>query len=82
MAGDSDRLAAARRIRIAYACLLANGLDGDGEDLRILLNEAARIARAQCLQASTCERSTQRVDYAIGYKLKTVQTARVKVVVA
>lgn len=31
----------------AYACLLANGLDGTGEALRILVNEASRIERAQ-----------------------------------
>ncbi len=29
----------------AYACLLANGLDGAGEALRILVNEASRIER-------------------------------------
>ena len=56
----------------AYACLLANGLDGAGEALRILVNEASRIERAQYLQASPYERSAQRVDYANGYKDKTV----------
>ena len=30
----------------AYACLLANGLDGAGETLRLLVNEASRIERA------------------------------------
>jgi hypothetical protein len=34
------------------ACLLANGLDGAGEALRILVNEASRIERAQHLQAT------------------------------
>ena len=58
----------------AYACLLANGLDGAGEALRILVNEASRIERAQHLQASPYERSAQRVDYANGYKSKTVLT--------
>ena len=58
----------------AYACLLANGLDGAGEALRILVNEASRIERAQYLQASPYERSAQRVDYANGYKSKTVLT--------
>ena len=52
----------------AYACLLANGLDGAGEALRILVNEASRIERAQHLQATPYERSAQRVDYANGYK--------------
>jgi putative transposase len=39
----------------AYACLLANGLDGVGEALRILVNEASRIERAQHLQATPYE---------------------------
>ena len=46
----------------AYACLLANGLDGAGKALRILVNEASRIERAQ------------RVDQANGYKSKTMLT--------
>ena len=58
----------------AYACLLSHGLDGAGEALRILVNEASRIERAQHLQASPCERSAQRVDCANGYKPKTVLT--------
>lgn len=29
----------------AYACLLANGLEGAGEAWRILVNEASRIER-------------------------------------
>ena len=54
----------------AYACLLANGLDGAGEALRIIVNEASRIERAQHLQASPYERSAQLVDHANGYKPK------------
>jgi hypothetical protein len=46
----------------AYACLIASGLDGAGEALRILVNEASRIERAKHLQAATYERSAQRVD--------------------
>ena len=42
--------------------------------MRILVNEASRIERAQHLQASPYERSAQRVDYANGYKPKTVLT--------
>ena len=56
----------------AYACLLQNGLDGAAEALRILVNEASRIERAQHLQAMPYERSAQRQDYANGYKSKTV----------
>lgn len=58
----------------AYACLLANGLDGAGEALRILVNEASRIERSQHLQAMPYERSAQRVDQANGFKPKTVLT--------
>ena len=46
----------------AYACLLAKGLDGAGQALRILVNEASRIERAQHLQTMPCERRAQRID--------------------
>ena len=58
----------------AFACLLANGLDGASEALRILVNEASRIERAQHLQATPYERCAQRVDHANGYKNKTMLT--------
>jgi transposase-like protein len=58
----------------AFTCLLANGLDGAGEALRILVNEASRIERAQHLQARPYERCAQRVDHANGYKNKTMLT--------
>ena len=63
----------------AYACLLQNGLDGAAEALRILVNEASRIERAQHLQAMPYERSAQRQDYANGYKPMTVLTRLGKV---
>ena len=56
----------------AYTCQLQNGLDGAAEALRILVNEASRIERAQHLQAMPYQRSAQRQDYANGYKSKTV----------
>jgi putative transposase len=59
----------------AYACLLASGRDVAGEALRILVNEASRIERAQHLQTTPYERSAQRVDYANGHKSKTVLTS-------
>jgi hypothetical protein len=58
----------------AYDCLLANGLGGTGEALRILVNEASRIECARHLQAMSCELSAQRVDQANGYKSKTMLT--------
>ena len=58
----------------AYACLLENGLDGAAEALRIMVNEASRIERAEHLQATPYERSNERQDYANGYKPKNVLT--------
>ena len=58
----------------AYAALLASGLDGAGEALRILVNEASRIERSQFLNAQPYERSADRTDYANGFKPKTVMT--------
>ncbi|MEI6560439.1 MAG: IS256 family transposase [Rhodospirillaceae bacterium] len=58
----------------AYAALMENGLDGAGEALRILVNEASKIERAQFLNAQSHERTAERTDYANGYKPKTVTT--------
>ena len=67
--GDSNN-----QMHEAYSCLLSNGLDGAAEALRIMVNEACRIERAQHLQAAPYERSAQRQDHANGYKPKTVLT--------
>ncbi|MGB4437800.1 MAG: IS256 family transposase, partial [Sedimentibacter sp.] len=40
----------------AFAALLANGLDGAGEALRIRVNEASKLERAQFLNAQPHER--------------------------
>ncbi len=61
-------------LEAAFAVLLANGLDGAGEALRILVNEASRIERAHYLNAQPHERSSERTDYANGFKPKTVLT--------
>ena len=58
----------------AFEALLEHGLDGAGEALRILVNEASKIERAQYLHAKPHERTAERVDYANGYKQKTVLT--------
>ena len=58
----------------AFTALLENGLDGAGEALRILVNEASKIERAQFLNAQSHERTAERTDYANGYKPKTVMT--------
>jgi hypothetical protein len=58
----------------AYAAILSHGLDGAGEALRILVNEASKIERAQHLNAYPFERSEDRTGYANGFKPKTVLT--------
>jgi len=58
----------------AFAALLSNGLDGAGEALRILVNEASKIERNHFLNARPHERTAERIDYANGYKPKTVMT--------
>jgi len=58
----------------AYAALLEHGLDGAGEALRILVNEASKIEREQFLNAQSHERTPERTDYANGFKPKTVMT--------
>ncbi len=61
-------------LEAAFAALLANGLDGAGEALRILVNEASKIERAHFLNAQPHERTAERIDYANGFKPKTVMT--------
>ncbi len=61
-------------LEAAFAALLDHGLDGAGEALRILVNEASKIERAQFLKAQPHERTPERADYANGFKPKTVMT--------
>lgn len=61
-------------LEAAFAALLANGLDGAGEALRILVNEASKIERAHFLNAQPHERTAERSGYANGFKPKTVMT--------
>jgi transposase-like protein len=61
-------------LEAAYAALLTHGLDGAGEALRILVNEARKIERAQHLTAQPYERSAGRSGYANGFKPKTIMT--------
>ena len=58
----------------AFAALLAKGLDGAGEALRILVKEASKIERAHFINARPHERTSDRTDYANGFKPKTVMT--------
>ncbi len=61
-------------LEAAYAALLTQGLDGAGEALRILVNEASKIERAHHLNAQSHERCDERSGYANGFKPKTVMT--------
>jgi len=54
--------------------LAEQGLDGMPNAIRILLNEAMKIERAQALGAGPYERSENRVGQANGYKPKTLAT--------
>ncbi len=54
------------------AALLSQGLDGAGETLRILVNQASKIERSHHLNAQPFERSDGRRDYANGFKPKTI----------
>lgn len=61
-------------LEAAFSALLDHGLDGAGEALRILVNEASKIERVQFLNARPHERTPERSDYANGFKQKTVMT--------
>ncbi len=61
-------------LEAAYATLLSQGLDGAGEALRLLVNEAAKIERSEYLGAQPHERSTDRRDHANGFKPKSLLT--------
>ena len=55
----------------AFAALLNNGLDGAGEALRILVNEASRIERNHFLNVQPHERTV-----AVSYTHLTLPTNR------
>lgn len=61
-------------IRAAMESLVQNGLDGMGEALRILMNEAMKLERSEFLRAAPYERRAERVGHANGFKEKTVRT--------
>jgi len=61
-------------LEAAYAALLSHGLDGAGEALRILVDEASKIERSYQLHAAPHERSEDRTGYANGFKPKTILT--------
>jgi len=58
----------------AMELLIENGFDGMADVLRILLNEAMKIEREDCLSAGPYQRTPDRKGYANGFKPKTVDT--------
>ncbi|MBW2596856.1 MAG: IS256 family transposase [Deltaproteobacteria bacterium] len=58
----------------AMELLIENGFDGMASVLQILLNEAMKIEREDCLVAGAYQRTPDRKGYANGYKPKTVDT--------
>ena len=61
-------------LEAAHAVLLENGLDGAGEALRIMVNEAAKIERDAFIGARPYERTEPRRDCANGFNPKTLLT--------
>ena len=60
---------------VAAAQLIAErGLEGLGDAVSMLINEAMRLERERHLAAAPYERSPQRTGYANGYKPKTVKS--------
>jgi len=54
--------------------LISNGLEGIGQAMTTLMNEAMKIERSRFLGAGPHERSTDRVGYANGFKGKTMHS--------
>jgi putative transposase len=61
-------------LEAAFSALIEHGLDGAGEALRILVDEASKIERARFLNARPHQRTLERTDHANGFKPKTVMT--------
>ena len=70
----SPRVETPNPFQDALKALLTQGLDGAGEALRILVNEASEIERSQYLNAQPGERTPDRRDYSNGFKPKTMMT--------
>lgn len=57
-----------------YKIISEQGFDAIGPAFRILMNEAMKAERSRYLGTNPYERSTERHDYANGFKSKTVKT--------
>lgn len=65
----------------AMELLIENGFDGMADVLKILLNEAMKIEREDCLSAGSYQRTPHRKGYANGFKPKTVDTRMGRIIV-
>lgn len=61
-------------VRTAVELITEHGLDGLGDAVSTLINEAMRLERERHLAAAPYERTVQRRGYANGYKPKTVKS--------
>lgn len=61
-------------IRTVLEIINENGLEGIGEAVSILINEAMKVERSSVLNARPWERTENRVGYANGFKNKSVAT--------
>ncbi len=59
-------------IRTVLEIINENGLDGIGEAVSILINEAMKVERSSALNARPWERTEYRSGYANGFKIKPV----------
>jgi len=66
----------------AMEMLIENGFDSMADVLKILLNEAMKIEREDCLSARAYQRTPDRKGYANGFKPKTVDTRMGRIAVA
>jgi putative transposase len=64
----------AHPLSAAYACLLEHGLDGAGEALRLLVDQASLIEREAFIGVAAYERGEQRRAHANGFKNKSMLT--------
>jgi putative transposase len=69
-------------ITAVYELINQYGLEAIPEAMTILFNQAMQLDRSQHLQASPYERSIDRLDYANGYKPKTLSTKMGKIKLA
>jgi len=61
-------------IEMMMTLINEQGMSGFGPAIQILLNEVMKIERSRYLGANPYERSDDRIDYANGFKEKTLNT--------